>query len=87
MNLNIDPDELRPLIQTVVSEVVAQLGTLPDSNARMAFTEAEAAAKLGLKSHQLRDARLRGEIQAVKLGGRLGYTREELAAYLVRQRT
>lgn len=87
MNLSIDPDELRPLIHTVVSEVVAQLGALPDANSRLAFTETEAAAKLGLKSHQLRDARLRGEIQSVKLGGRIGYTREELAAYLVRQRT
>lgn len=86
MNLAIDPDELRPIVSAVVAEVVANLATLPQGNDRLAYTEPEAAAMLGIKGHALRDARLRGEIQATKAGGRIAYERTELLAYLARQR-
>ncbi len=85
MKIEVDPEALRPVVVAVVAEALAQLGTVTGSD-RLAYPEAEAASLLGLKSHQLRDARLRGEIQAVRLAGRIGYTREELAGYLARQR-
>lgn len=84
MNLHIDPADLRPLVQTVVNEVLASIGNnearLPAS--RLAFPEAEAAALLGLKPHVLRDARLRGEINGSLLGKRICYTRNDLMDWL-----
>lgn len=88
MTFNLDPTELRPLVAAIVAEVLAAMhadaAKLGDD--RLAYTEPEAAAKLGIKSHQLRDARLRGEIVATKCGGRHGYERTELLAYLERNR-
>ena len=76
MNLHIDPDELRPLVQAVVDEVLASIGTdearLPSE--RLAYPEPEAAA------------RLRGEITGSLLGRRYVYERTELLAWLRRQR-
>lgn len=83
MNLSINPEELRPVITAIVAEVLAQTSALGD--ARLAFTEPEAAGLLGIKPHALRDARLRQEIRATKIGGRIGYSRDELLAYLSRQ--
>ena len=88
MNLRIDPDELRPLVQAVVEETLARIqadqSRLPSD--RLAFPEAEAAALLGLKQHVLRDARLRGEITGSLLGRRYVYSRDDLLAWLRRQR-
>lgn len=88
MNLRIDPDELRPLVQAVVEEVLASIGTdearLPSG--RLGYPEAEAAALLGLKPHVLRDARLRGEITGSLLGKRYVYSRDDLLAWMRRQR-
>ena len=84
--LELDPDELRPLITTIVTEVLNsthQIG-LPDD--RIAYTEPEAAAMLGVRPHVLRDARLRGEIEASTCGKRIVYTLEALRAFLVRNR-
>jgi hypothetical protein len=80
----LDPQALRPLIAAVVAEALAQLedvrATLDD---RMAFSEPEAAVLLGLESHQLRDARRRGDVAASALaGGRIRYTRQDLLDYL-----
>lgn len=86
MQFSMDPADLRPIVQSVVVEVLAEIAKHPVSPERLAYCEPEAAAMLGLKSHQLRDARLRGEITATRVGARIGYTREELLAYLARQR-
>jgi hypothetical protein len=87
LNLQLDTADLRPIVAAVVAEVLAEVARQPITADRLAYTEPEAAGLLGLKSHQLRDARLRGEIQATKVGGRIGYERTELLAYLARQRT
>src|SRR5262249_49663228 len=66
MPLNIAPASLKPLIASVVEEVLARSqrdnsGLPPD---RLAWSEAEAAALLGLAVHVLRDERRRGRIRA-----------------------
>ncbi len=78
-----DLPELRPLIAAIVSETIdqrqaveAQLGD------RLAYSEAEAAALLGLKQHQLRDARLRGEIDVRRIGSGYRYSRSQLLAFV-----
>lgn len=81
--LELDADELRPLIETVVAEVLA--ATEADTfrvNGRLAYPESEAAALLGVRPHVLRDARLRGEIEAATVGRRIVYTTDALMAYL-----
>ena len=51
---------------------------------RLAYTEQEAAQQMGIAQHVLRDARLRGEIVARKLGKRWLYSREVLIDFLRR---
>lgn len=88
VSLQFDSDTLRPLVAAVVAETLANVGAaeavLPAG--RLAFPEREAASLLGLQSHQLRDARLRGEITATKVGALIGYERTELLDYLARNR-
>lgn len=88
MNVTFDANDLRPLVQSVVAETLVVMSSagakLGDD--RLAYTEPEAAALLGIAAHQLRDARLRGEIAATKVGGRIGYERTELIDYLRRNR-
>jgi hypothetical protein len=88
LSLSLPPETLRPIITEIVREVLAQLdqarAALPD---RLAYSEAEAARLLGLHSHQLRDERLRGRITASRIVGRqMRYQREDLVAYLMRER-
>jgi hypothetical protein len=87
MAFQFDPEALRPLIQQIVEATVVRL---EDERAalgsRLAFSEAEAAALLGLHSHQLRDERLRGRISAsVGPGRKILYSRDSLLAYLARR--
>jgi hypothetical protein len=89
MQFTFDAATLRPLIKTVVEEVLAELeqvrATLPED--RLAYSEAEAAAKLGLQPWQLRDERRRGRISASGVvGRRVRYLREDLTAYLAARR-
>lgn len=88
MKLEINKEELRPLIREIVAEALAELerhrAKLGD---RLAYSEAEAADALGLKQHVLRDARLRGEITATRIAaGRIRYSREDLLEYLANGR-
>jgi hypothetical protein len=65
MKLELDPEDLKPLVQAVVNEAIAQLrADEAKLNGRLAFTEPEAAALIGVPRHSLRDARLRNEIRA-----------------------
>src|SRR5262245_19115821 len=87
--LAVDPVALGPLVRAVVAETLAAVerdqATIPDGE--FCFTEEEAARLLKLASHQLRDERLRGRITASKIvGGRIRYTREDLLAYLEKNR-
>jgi hypothetical protein len=84
----LDVEALRPLVRAIVAEAVAELekdrATLPD---RLAFSEAEAAALLGLHAHQLRDERRRGKISASEIvGKRIRYLRSDLLQYLAARR-
>jgi hypothetical protein len=81
MKLEIDPVELKPLIEQIVAETVAH-AKLEQTDGRLAYTEPEAAEKLGVPPHVLRDARLRGEISPSGLGSRILYSRESLMDYL-----
>ena len=87
MNLSLTESDLRPIVQAVVAEVLANVGAADTAfGHRLAYREPEAASLLGVKAHVLRDARLRGEITATKCGGRLAYEVSELRAYLTRNR-
>ncbi|MEO1496208.1 MAG: helix-turn-helix domain-containing protein [Planctomycetota bacterium] len=86
MNFQFDESELRELVQPIAEEIAAAILTLGPEADRLAYPEAEAARLLGLAKHQLADARRREEITPTKVGGRIGYERSELLAYLVRGR-
>ena len=82
-------EDLRPLVEAVVTECLARLA---DDEARLgdrlAFDEPTAARMLSLEPHQLRDERLRGRIEASQIvGRRIRYVRGDLLAYLARHRT
>ncbi|MEM9753917.1 MAG: helix-turn-helix domain-containing protein [Planctomycetota bacterium] len=85
MQLIVDQDAIRQIAKPIVAEVVAAVGSTGQAE-RLAYPESEAAQLLGIAAHQLRDARLRGEITATKAGGRIAYERDELIAYLARGR-
>lgn len=82
MNLQIDPAELLPLIRQTVAEVLATVATLPSD--RLGFSEGEAAGLLGMRKCVLRDARLRGEVKAKRVGKQIYYSRDELTRFLTR---
>ena len=86
--LTVPPEILEPLVRRVIDAALCRLeevrGSLPD---RLCFRENEAARLMGLNPHQLRDARLRGEIEAHVGPGRvILYRREQLLAYLMARR-
>jgi hypothetical protein len=88
LTLALNPAALRPLLEVVVSEPLQQLRQEEVRlNGRLAFSEEEAAALLGLAPHVLRDERLRGRIAASAIvGRRVRYQREDLLAYLMERR-
>ena len=88
MQIIIDSTELRPVIEAAVRETIAQIRQDDETlNDRLAFSETEAARLLGLQTHQLRDERSRGRIgSTVIVGRRIRYTRQDLLAYLARNR-
>lgn len=86
MQLKFDEADLRPLVQLIIGELLAELSPrLSNLNDRLAFTQPEAAALIGVTPATLRDARLRGEITGSKVGKKIVYSRDELAAFLTRQ--
>jgi hypothetical protein len=83
MKIQLENDDLEPLIRRIVAETVAELKRDEDRLGKLAFTEAEAAALLSMQSWQLRDERRDGRITAsVGRGGRILYSREDLLTYL-----
>jgi hypothetical protein len=84
-SLQLDADELRPIIREIVGQVLAELGN--GNGDRLAYLEPEAAQLLGLQPHQLRDLRLAGKIKASKgPRNRALYTRSDLLAYLAKSK-
>ena len=88
MKLELDPADLAPVIAETVRQTLAELQAdgAQLSEHRLGFTEPQAAASLGIPQHSLRDARLRGELSAVKLGKRYVYSRTELLRFLAGKR-
>jgi hypothetical protein len=87
--LSLSAEALRPLIAEVVEQTLARLeaakAAVPE---RLAYSEPEAAALLGLEPHQLRDERRRGRITASQVvGRRVRYLREDLVNYLMTRRS
>jgi hypothetical protein len=90
MKLELGTEALRPLVEEVVRAVMAEVHnvhTNKRADGRLAYSESEAAAMLGLQRHQLRDERLRGRIaSSTVMGGRIRYLPEDLEAYLLSRR-
>ena len=84
MKIDLSVDDLQPLVVAIVDEALERIAKsarkLPDG--RLAFTEAEAAQRLGIPQHSLRDARLRGEIHGRRVGKRILYARDTLIAFV-----
>jgi len=83
--LSIDPTALRPLIQAVVEQTISAMGSLGSNlpEGRICYSEAEAAALLGVRSNVLRDERGRGRIGFSKIAcGRIRFSHADLLAYL-----
>ncbi len=81
--IQVDPADLRPVLESVVREI---LGLLDWPAGRLALTEPEAAAAMGVPRHVLRDARLSGELVGRRVGRRVVYTRCDLIAFVEHQR-
>lgn len=79
------PEELEALIERTVARVLAETAGDVAASGRFAFLEPEAAAKLGVRQHVLRDERLQGNIEYTKVGGRISYTPQHLIDYLARK--
>jgi len=83
MEIQFNQTELAPLVAQAAAMVVKQLeDERPKNGGRLAFTEAEAAARIGCKRHTLRDCRLRGEIVGAKVGRGWYYSTEEISRFL-----
>ena len=83
MKLEIPESELDPLIERAIKKTLAEIGPQQSRlDGKLAFSESEAAKLLGIEKHALRDARLRGEVHASKIGKRIVYSREELQRLL-----
>lgn len=83
VRIELSDDQLHPFAEAVAQIILRQLESQQRrDDGRLAYTEPEAAAALGVQPHVLRDARLRGEINACKMGKRWLYSRAELERYL-----
>ena len=78
--MKLEPADLQA-ITAALTEHLQQLTKL-GSTERLGYSEAEAAALLGIARHVLRDARLRGEITARKVGKQYLYSRQALVCWL-----
>lgn len=88
MQITFDDADLKVLVTRVVTTVLAQReADGMKFGGRLAYTEAEAAALIGVRPHVLRDCRLRGEIEGARIGKRVMYSREQLLALMERNRT
>src|SRR5262245_51869805 len=90
-----DLESLRPLLRQMAAELLEELSSrrLPteqpssggDGVVRLAFSEAEAAAMLGVATHVLREQRRLGRIECCRgPGRRIMYRRDQIENYLRR---
>jgi hypothetical protein len=78
---------LRPLVHAIVAQVLADLGETNGHGSRLAYTEREAAALLGLTGRQLAEQRRAGRV-GYSRGPKntILYSRSDLLAYLASRR-
>lgn len=87
VQLQVEIDSLRPLVRAVVAEVLAELGQIGGSDGRLAYTEPEAAALLGLTSRQLGEQRRAGRLSYSRgPKGSILYSKGDLLEYLASRR-
>jgi len=86
--VTLDPETFAPLIDRAVAAAIAALDQQRTAfGDRLAFSEAEAAAMLGLEAHNLREARRKGHIAASRgPNRRILYSRQDLLTYLAENR-
>ena len=65
MEIKLESNDLKPIIEAVLCEVLERFET---DNDRLAFNESKAAAMLGVPQTTLRDERLRGRVKASLVG-------------------
>lgn len=82
MQLSLSADDFKPLLEQAIAAVLDRFG----DPQRIAYPENEAAKLLGVKGHVLRDARLRKEINASKIGRGFSYSREDLIRWFESRR-
>jgi len=83
----LEATDLRPLMETIVKETLRIIDESSRATGeRIAFTEPEAAALLGIAPHVLRDRRLDGEVSASRCGRRILYKRSDLFRLLENNR-
>lgn len=84
MELRLTTEELRPLVQTILTEVIEQREEAAAKlGGRETLDEAAAADFLGIRQKQLAAIRRRGEIEHVVISGRfIRYRRQHLLGYL-----
>lgn len=82
--MRLEPSEIQELARAVASEIANKsesVQSLLGSN-RIGYPEPEAAALLGIAKHVLRDARLRGEVRAKRIGKAYVYSHDALRTFL-----
>ncbi len=81
--ITFDAEALRPLIDQAVQAALDRAAR-EDAlfRGRLAFSESEVAMLVGVKTHTIRDERLRGRIKAQKVGKGYRYTVDEIKRFL-----
>lgn len=79
MQIDIAPEDLKPIVAQILAEIADKLSV---DDGRLAYSEVEVAAKLGVTRVVLRDERRRGRIKASKVGRKIRYTRGQILEYL-----
>ncbi|MHC4404859.1 MAG: helix-turn-helix domain-containing protein [Planctomycetota bacterium] len=87
--MRLDANEIDALVDALAERLADVLERREEAsarvNGRLAYSEAEAAALLGVERHVLRDCRRRGEITARLVGKGYRYAHDELVAFLRRK--
>lgn len=79
VSLCINDEAISEIARAVLKEVCEDLDW---PNGRIALTEPEAAAALGVPRHVLRDFRLSGRVKFTRIGRKILYTRSQLLCAL-----
>ena len=87
VRIELDEAVFQSLVDTAVQRALDRIGEeRTQLNGRLAYTEPEAAALVGVKPYVLRDCRRRGELPGAKVGSKIVYSRKDLEAFLERQK-